>query len=172
MAHRVLVVLLLAGTAARAQSAFGSKGQIVPFGAVSYTHTSNAGNDLNLVSVQPGAMWFPTNNVAIGGQVVYAFIDFPGGSAHDLGFEPLVGFGVPIAAQLAFFPRVGMQFLWAFPSPGNSAHRVEMQGFAPLLFIPAPHVYIGFGPQLSVDVASSGGKQTSFGLGSEIGGYF
>ena len=113
MVHRILVALLLIGSAARAKAAFGSRGQVVPFGGIGYSHTSVGNADANSISLAPGAMWFPTNNVAIGGQVVYAFNDF-GASVHSLGFEPLVGFGVPLADHLAFFPRVGMQFLWAF----------------------------------------------------------
>jgi hypothetical protein len=171
MAHRLLVALLLIGSAARAQAAFGSRGQVVPFGGIGYSHTSVGNADVNSISLAPGAMWFPTNNVAIGGQMIYAFNDF-GASVHSLGFEPLVGFGVPLDDHLAFFPRVGMQFLWAFASGGGSANRASIDGFAPLLFIPVPHFYIGLGPRLFVDVASSGAKQTSFGLSSEIGGYF
>jgi len=170
MAHRVLVALLLIGSAARAQAAFGSRGQVAPFGTVAYAHTS--GNDVNQIFVAPGAMWFPTNNVAIGGQLIYAFADF-GPSVHEVGFEPLVGFAVPLADHVAFFPRMGMQFQWLFPSAGNSANRVAIDGFAPLLFIPVPHFFIGFGPQVNVEVASSAAnKVTSFGLASQIGGYF
>ena len=171
MVHRILVALLLIGSAARAQAAFGSRGQVVPFGGIGYSHTSVGNADANSISLAPGAMWFPTNNVAIGGQVVYAFNDF-GASVHSLGFEPLVGFGVPLADHLAFFPRVGMQFLWAFASGGGSSNRVAIDGFAPLLFIPAPHSFIGFGPRMYVDVTSAGATQKSFGLSSEIGGYF
>jgi hypothetical protein len=173
MVHRIFVLLLVVGAAARAQSAFGSQGQIVPFGTVAYTHASGfVGGDANQILIQPGAMWFPANNVAVGGQVIYGFVD-AGTSFHELGFEPLVGFAVPFGNQLAFFPRVGMQFEWLLPSGGNSANRVALDGFAPLLFIPAPHVYIGFGPQLNVEVASSAAsKVTSFGLASQIGGYF
>jgi len=52
-----------------------------------------------------------------------------------------VGFGIPLAERIAFFPRVGMAFSWQFPSPGNSTHRIFIDGYAPLLFIPAPHFY-------------------------------
>jgi len=170
MIHRILIALLFAGAAARAESAFGSHGQIVPFGGIGYSHTGG-GADFNQIGFAPGAMYFPTNNVAIGGQLIYIFDDFAGNAVHSLGFEPLVGFGVPLADKVAFFPRVGMRFVWAFQS-GGTGNQVSIDGFAPLLFIPAPHLYIGFGPQLFVDVANSGAKQTSFGLGSEIGGYF
>ena len=50
--------------------------------------------------------------------------------------------------------------------------QVAIDGFAPLLFIPAPHFFIGFGPRMYVDVTGAGATQKSFGLSSEIGGYF
>jgi len=173
MALRILVLLLLAGAAARAQSAFGSRGQIVPFGTVSYTHVSGGafgGGDVNQIRIEPGAMWFPVDNIALGGQVLYDFLDV-GTALHGVGFEPLVGFGVPLAPQVAFFPRVGMLFTWTF-SDGSSSNSITMEGFAPVLFIPAPHFYIGFGPQFSTRVVPSGNAMPTFGLVSEIGGYF
>ncbi|TMB16227.1 MAG: hypothetical protein E6J65_20590 [Deltaproteobacteria bacterium] len=83
-----------------------------------------------------------------------------------------MGFGVPLAEHVAFFPRVGMAFTWQLPSPGNSTDRIFIDGFAPVLFIPAPHFYIGVGPSLAVDVASSFAKETTVGFTTEIGGYF
>jgi len=86
-------------------------------------------------------------------------------------YPALVGFGVPLAPQVAFFPRVGMLFTWTF-SDGSSSNSITMEGFAPVLFIPAPHFYIGFGPQFSTRVVPSGDAMPTFGLGTEIGGYF
>jgi len=172
MAHRAFVALLLLGAAARAETNFGARGQVVPFGGVSYTHGSAGGNSADQLTLAPGVFWFPTNSLAIGGSVQYAYGSGAGFTAHNLGFEPLVGFGVPLGDRFAFFPRVGMAFSWRFPSPGNSTDRIFIDGYAPLLFIPASHFYIGFGPALAVDVASSLAKQTQVGFTTEIGGYF
>jgi len=68
--------------------------------------------------------------------------------------------------------RAETNFGWQFPSPGNSTHRIFIDGYAPVLFIPVPHFYIGLGPALAVDVASSFAKQTQVGFTTEIGGYF
>jgi hypothetical protein len=173
MAHRTFAVLLLLGAAARAETNFGARGQLVPFGGVSYGHTSAGGNSADQLTLAPGLFWFPTNGLAIGGSVQYAYSSgFGGFKVHSLGFEPLVGFAAPIADRLAFFPRVGMAFAWQFPTAGNSTDRIFIDGYAPLLFIPTSHFYVGFGPSLAVDVASSFAKQTSVGLTTEIGGYF
>jgi hypothetical protein len=172
MAHRAVVVLFLLGLAARAETNFGARGQVVPFGAFSYTHASAGGGSADLLSFAPGVFWFPTNSVAIGGSVQYSYGSGGGFTVHDLGFEPTVGFGVPLGDRFALFPRVGMAFTWQFPSPGNSTDRIFIDGFAPVLFIPASHFYIGFGPALTVDVANSLAKQTNVGFTTEIGGYF
>ena len=96
MAHRAFVVLLLLGAAARAETNFGARGQVVPFGGVSYTHGSAGGNSADQLTLAPGVFWFPTNSLAIGGSVQYAYGSGAGFTAHNLGFEPLVGFGVPL----------------------------------------------------------------------------
>jgi hypothetical protein len=175
MAHRAFVMLLLVGVAARAETNFGSRGQVVPLGTVSYAHASSGGVSSDRLTLAPGAFWFPTNSLAIGGSVLYQYQHnslFGGVSVHSVGFDPAVGFGIPLAERIAFFPRVGMAFSWQFPSPGNSTHRIFIDGYAPLLFIPAPHFYIGLGPALAVDVASSFAKLTQVGFTTEIGGYF
>ncbi|TMA15262.1 MAG: hypothetical protein E6J86_06510 [Deltaproteobacteria bacterium] len=176
MAHRAFVMLLLLGAAARAETNFGSRGQVVPFGTVSYAHASvSGGGSSDLLTFAPGAFWFPTNSLAIGGSVLYQYQHnsaFGGFGVHSVGFEPAVGFGIPLAERIAFFPRMGMAFSWQFPSPGNSTHRIFIDGYAPVLFIPVPHFYIGLGPALAVDVASSFAKQTQVGFTTEIGGYF
>ena len=51
MVHRILVALLLIGSAARAQAAFGSRGQVVPFGGIGYSHTSVGNADANSISL-------------------------------------------------------------------------------------------------------------------------
>jgi hypothetical protein len=173
MTQRVLVALLLVGASAKAQSAFGSKGQIVPFGSVSYAHSSSGNTSSDFLLIQPGVVYFPTTALAVGLQPIYGFSSgAAGGSFHVLGFEPVVGFGVPLADHVAFFPRMGIGFAWVLPSGGGSSHQITMLGNAPLLYIPAPHVYIGFGPTVAVDLDRSGGTGTTFGLASEIGGYF
>jgi len=43
---------------------------------------------------------------------------------------------------------------------------------APVLFFPAPHFFLGFGPNFQVDLKRTGNTLTLLGLTSEIGGYF
>jgi hypothetical protein len=182
MAHRLLAALLLTTAAASAEQSFGARGQVVPFGGLSFRHTSQNGVDTNSVSLEPGALWFVANSVAIGASALYGYtkgVPLGGQTApltrgfHSVGVAPIIGVALPLADRLALFPRFSIRFLWEFPDgPGGSLDLITMRGFAPVVFTPASHFYFGFGPEFSADLSSSAGKETAFGLATEIGGYF
>ena len=80
---------------------------------------------------------------------------------------------IPLADKLALFPRFSIRFQWNLPDGGGSSlNLITLRGFAPVVFVPAPHFFLGFGPEFSADVSSSFGKETGFGVASEIGGWF
>ena len=51
---------------------------------------------------------------------------------------------------------------------------LTLELYAPFLFHPVPHFFIGLGPSLSIDVAggNSSSRETTIGLRSTVGGYF
>jgi hypothetical protein len=95
-----------------------------------------------------------------------------GGSTNAFGIGPVLGVAIPLADRLALFPRVGIDFAWVWPAVGASANSITLVTVAPVLFFPAPHFFLGFGPDFRVDLHSTGARQTLLGLSSEIGGYF
>ena len=74
MFHRTILIALLVAGAAVADERFGVKGQLVPSGSVSYTHSSVAGGSAYQFTVAPGLLWFPTNAIAVGGSVNYQHV--------------------------------------------------------------------------------------------------
>jgi hypothetical protein len=56
-------------------------------------------------------------------------------------------------------------------SGSNSSTHLGLVLSAPFLYHPARHFFLGIGPLLSVD-ATGDNKQTTFGAGFTIGGYF
>jgi len=184
MAVPILAVLLVAsGAAAGGEDFFGRRGDVLPFGSVSFRHTSLNNTDTNSVSVAPGVLVFPADGFAVGLSVLYAYttgVPVAGQTAplrqgiHSAGFEPIVGGTIPIGDRAALFPRLSMRFLWTIPSaPGPRVNLITIRGFVPVVFAPIRHFYLGFGPEFSADVSASvGGKETGIGLASEIGGWF
>ena len=138
----------------------------------------------NSVSIGPGVLYFPTDSIALGISVLYAYMEgFPifgqtvsfSPGIHSVGIEPILGAAIPLAERVSVFPRFSVRFLKNIPDNGaSSLDLITMRGFAPLLFTPVPHFYIGFGPEFSTDVATSSvtTKETGFGVATEIGGYF
>jgi len=156
MARRIVVAALLLAAAAHAEEEFGHRGQVVPFGFFSYSHVSANDQSIEIVSIAPGVLWFFTDSIAIGGSPRYAFTSaaLGGSSAHLLGLEPIVAVAVPLAAQVALFPRFGMEFSWIW-SGGTTSNSITLDGFAPVVFFPVPHLYLGVGPQLRTDLVSA-----------------
>ena len=173
MFHRTILASLLVAGAALAEERFGVKGQFVPSGSISYTHLSVGNTSSYQVNLSPELLWFPTDAVAVGGLVSYQHVSgLFGGSINSFAFGPLLGVAVPLADRVALFPRVGIDFSWLWPPIAASQNAITLVAVAPVLFFPAAHFFLGFGPNFQVDLQRTGGTRTLLGLTSEIGGYF
>lgn len=157
----------------------GQKGQIVPLGNVSFTHSSG----VNSLIIAPGAFWFPRDRVALGLSlsIDYASISLPPGafgttSVAQFGMQPMAGVVAPLAERLSLFPQVGLGFRVArsestgFPG-GTSTRAVGVADvFVPVVFAPVAHIFLGAGPFF--DVAFGPSTDTAYGVSSTIGGWF
>src|SRR5438270_10270724 len=139
--------MLLAILIAAAQ--FGERGQVVPFGSISFSRTTVGGSSANNLSLQPGALVFVVDHFALGlaGRYVYngrQQIATPYnvfyGSSTQYGVEPMVGLALRFAETLSLFPQAGIDiFHDSAPLFGGDGTSVELETFAPLLFSPFPH---------------------------------
>ena len=172
--NRVFATILLTAPAAFA-SEFGQKGQVLPSGSVSYVHSSAGDVSQSRLLVQPEVSYFVLDHLALGGGLLYqidnvsvAGVDRP--SVTNAGLEVVGAYDVPLDRWFSLFvstalygiQRGGTDVVW-----GASA-------FAPLLFHPANHFFLGLGPSCALDLLGSGSapKATVFGLRSLVGGYF
>lgn len=117
MAHRLALLVLLAGAAAaRGEDRFGTAGQIGPSGAMSFNYA--AGPDAGSIFVSPGLLWFPVNGIALGGEVSYGYVSsqqFAGffqPATHQVALQPELGVAIPIGDAFALFRA------WPSSSPG------------------------------------------------------
>jgi hypothetical protein len=180
----LLLSSLLAGRVARAQniaeqingSNFGNTGQVAIAGdfSISFLHA----NGTSSLVLSPAIDYFFMPHLSLGGQVTFAYASHDPGSSSSFGLAPRVGYNIPLAPMFSLYPRAGFSFTHVSVSPGGgtsaSANLFGLFLFAPFLFHPVPHFFIGFGPSLSGDIAGGDSSDhfLTFGLESTVGGYF
>lgn len=183
MDSRAIVAALLCAAAARGEDRFGARGQVVPFGGIGYSHSAGNGLSSDSVSLAPGVLWFVDDGFALGLSALFGYRSlsqptpgFPSTTSKtSFGATPMAAAAFPLSERVAFFPQAGVSYSWLRDTSSGLAqtsHSVILQGFAPLLFIPAPHFFLGFGPSLSWIVEGVDSNTVAVGLVSQIGGYF
>jgi len=86
------------------------------------------------------------------------------------GIGPTVGYNIPLSSKLSLWPRVGV---WAsdetITNESNEAV-LWLNGDLRVLYHPAPHFFVGFGPYVQQVVAGNE-KETLYGASFTIGGW-
>jgi hypothetical protein len=164
----------LAASPAQAQH-FGEAGQLViqsdeAIGVAVDDHTqvrvagTSPGGGAN-VSLQPAADYFVMRNLSVGGLLRYAHR----GDVDRFGIGGRVGYDLTINDNLTFWPVGAIEI-----EGGSGPTNLAFVAYAPLLWHPVQHFFVGLGPFLepSVPFSGPGGTVTSFGVQSTVGGWF
>jgi hypothetical protein len=151
-------------------SSFGAAGQWVasmrtgPGSGYAYFHKSGGNWEL---SIHPAIDYFITSRISIGG--VFGYTHSPAQMGTNiLDFGARAGINLDIAGSFSFWPTAGIA------GRVHSAERVTdtstaLQIFAPFLWHPVAHAFIGLGPEFQVGL--SGGDYTEYGIDFIIGGW-
>lgn len=165
---------------------------------ISYTKTSvptgtNSPDAIISLMLAPAADYFLLPRVSVGAAAQLSYESQGDISARGIGAAPRLGYLMPLADRLSFWPKVSINFLQvtekqpAQTSTGGvdalggsseiSYKKSQLGLFAPLLYQPADHFFLGGGPVLTMDLYSryghiKGNKETTIGLLSVVGGYF
>jgi hypothetical protein len=163
------------GPAAAFGGGFGSQGQVVVSAdlQLSIIHQSSGGG--TAVLIQPALDYFLAPNFSVGGLVSYAHGSAASIGDNTFGFQVRAGYNLAINDMFSFWPRLGLGYFHGsatFMGMDQSAYDVPLQIFAPVLWHVVPHLFIGFGPTLTTDLAATDTKLTFVGVQSTIGGYF
>lgn len=158
----------------------GGVGQVVIEGDFKVDFLYNADAEASSLELSPAVDYFIAPNLSVGGQFVFQHQSVPtitGGTTSQtvFGLAPRVGFFVPLQPMFSVYPRAGLSFLRN--TMGSGYNLLSLNAYAPFLFHPVPHFFIGLGPVLSWDIAggSVGGgniRTVNFGLLSTVGGWF
>lgn len=152
---------------------FGQQGQIVisnSFGLIGGLDGLGLGlarfDDAGWVfALQPAFDYFIAPNISVGGLVGlrYGKPDI-GDSNTELHFGARAGYNLMLADMLSLWATLGIKYTDPGAGEGTTAAKV----FAPFLFHPVPHFFVGAGPSVEQGLSSS---FTNFGIESVIGGY-
>lgn len=170
---------------------FGERGQFVVSSDLDFTlqHSSysmNAGSNV-VFSVTPSLDYFVSSNFSVGGRLTLGYtsdVAFSNGATADqtvFGLGARAGYNIVLTNVVTLWINGGLLYFHDSYDVGMgddvSGNRFQLQIFAPVLWHPAPHFFIGAGPAFATDLlntfdSADQPKQTSFGLLSTIGGYW
>jgi hypothetical protein len=159
----------------------GAPEQLVVAGdfAFGFNHVADSG--ATSLELAPAVDYFLFQDISVGGQVRFAYSKRDPGSSTSFGIGPRAGYHLPISGTLSFYPRLGLYFRHVATTTKVGA--VETSGsfnlfsvfvYAPVLFVPVQHLFIGLGPHLSYDLAGADKDTRTFqiGVSSTVGGWF
>lgn len=163
---------------------FGEHGQIAISGDMKFNllHESlsmNGGSNTSFL-LQPALDYFVSTNVSVGGLVgIERNPEYPGHSTL-ISIGPRVGYNINIGSAASLWIRLSLTYShlsYADTNRNGSGWAIPLELYAPFLWHPVPHFFIGAGPFLRTDlVAKFRGddisKRTDIGLSSTLGGYF
>jgi len=163
---------------------FGSKGQLAISSdegvTISTKSTSGVDGSSNKFTLRPAVDYFVFNNVSVGAMVGIDYVSTSGAHATTFGIGPRLGYNLSFTERFSFWPKIGVSYSTTSVSvdsaiaPGAefsaSGSHVALNVFAPLMFHPIKHFFVGFGPALDTDL-SGDAKQTTVAGRLTIGGY-
>ncbi len=115
------------------------------------------------VSVQPALDYFIGSGVSVGGVVGFFY---SGSTTVDFGAR--AGFNQALTGKFTFWPTAGVYGAY-HTGNGTSSSSAAAEIYAPFLFHPVQHFFLGAGPFLGYQF--HGGSFTEYGLDFVIGGW-
>lgn len=168
--------------------AFGGKGQIAVSSdtGLSISNTSISGIDGSTTTLvlRPAVDYFVADYLSVGGFLGLDYTSTPGGSNTTFSIGPRVGYNLPLSDRFSLWPKAGLSFASTsqdrddvqLPGGGTidadeeSNTSVQLNLFAPFMFHPVEHFFIGFGPAFDLDL-SGDNKATTIAARLTLGGW-
>jgi hypothetical protein len=138
-------------------------------------------SDFSTFELAPAIDYFIIPQLSLGGQILFTYEGNDNVSSTAFGIGPRIGFNLPLGAMFSLFPRAGFYITHITDSTEAGGVTVSQSAtyfglflYAPFLWHPVPHFFIGLGPGLRGYVA--GGNESAhrltISLESTVGGWF
>ena len=162
---------------------FGYKGQVAVSSdtGLSISNTSISGIDGSSTTLllRPAVDYFVVDNVSLGGFLGVEYTSAPGGSSTAVSVGPRVGYNLPLSERFSLWPKIGFSFastsqktddVGGIEGDDESSTSVQLNLFAPFMFHPVEHFFLGFGPAFDLDL-SGDNKATTIAARLTLGGW-
>jgi hypothetical protein len=166
---------------------FGARNQLAisSDAGLSISNTSISGVDGSTTTLilRPAIDYFVIDNLSVGGFVGVDYTSHPNGHTTTFGIGPRVGYNIPFSERFSFWPKAGFSFAsnsvstdikdpttGASVTSDESSSNLALNLFAPVMFHPVEHFFLGFGPALDVDLTGDV-KATTIAGRLTIGGW-
>jgi hypothetical protein len=152
---------------------FGEQGELV-LSTDGYVALDVYGNQLTTyVTFDPAADYFMTDGFSLGAIVLFEHEMGNAPSKTTIGAGARIGYNFVLSERFSIWPR--FRAVLRHYSAGSVErgapdiydNQLSLQLYAPVLFHPVPHFFIGFGPY----IAAGGGSDYAFGLRYSFGGW-
>jgi hypothetical protein len=138
------------------------------------------------IIIAPAADFFVIDNLSVGGQLLFESLSSSIPNSPTItgwGIGPRVGYDIAFADNFSIWPSVYFQYRsLSISNNGGSTSLGTLGLFAPVLFHPVPHFFLGLGPIVQTDLISNsspggggpsatGNKTTEYGVQFTLGGW-
>jgi len=146
--------------------------------SISNTSTSGVDGSSTNLTLRPAIDYFVLNNVSVGGFLGLDYTSAGGAHTTTFAIGPRVGYNLAFSERFSFWPKLGFSYSSSSasgtPTPPATAsadgNHLALNIFAPVMFHPVQHFFLGFGPALDTDLTGDA-KQTIIAGRLTIGGW-
>jgi hypothetical protein len=165
--------------------AFGDQGQLTVSSdssiEISHMTVSDSSVSSTEITLLPAVDYFVAHNLSVGGFVGLDYIKAGGEHSTVFKIGPRIGYNIPLAKLISFWPKLGLSYTHSsaggtpdaagFSDVAPDGDHIALNIFAPVMFHPVTHFFVGFGPALDTDL-SGDFKTTTIAARLTIGGWF
>lgn len=158
---------------------FGGKGQLAVSSdaglSLSNTSVSGADGSTTTLVLRPAIDYFVADYISVGGFLGLEYTSTGGGSSTTFSVGPRVGYNIPLSESFSLWPKVGFSFASTSQDQDDveseSNTSLQLNLFAPFMFHPVEHFFIGLGPAFDLDLTGDN-KATTIAVRLALGGWF
>jgi hypothetical protein len=169
---------------------FGDAGQLVVSsdaqGSLQVQTYSDGSPSVTAITLAPAADLFLVRSLSVGAHLSWTHTQSSGVPNTDSWSTGLrVGYSLAMGPSFSFWPKVNVDYRHTslvttdlsmlqqgVTSSEYSFDSMVIGVFAPVVFHPVPHFFLGLGPNFQAAVLSSAGTDASYGLMFTLGGWF